>query len=94
LEVRQATATALGLIGNPSAIESLVVSLADEDEHMRLVAEHALEQINPAWMHTEEAQNARHRLEALFSEREPSDGWVVELALGRLPPPLTGADGA
>lgn len=94
LEVRQATATALGLIGNPSAIESLVVSLADEDEHMRLVAERALEQINPAWMHTEAAQNARPRLEALFSEREPSDGWVVELALGRLPPPHTGADGA
>jgi HEAT repeat protein len=91
LEVRQATATALGLIGNPSAIESLVVSLADEDEHMRLVAEHALEQINPAWMHTEAAQNARGRLEALFSERGPSDGWVVELALGRLPPPPAGA---
>jgi HEAT repeat protein len=91
LEVRQATATALGLIGNPSAIESLVVSLADEDEQMRLVAERALEQIDPAWMHTDAAQNARSRLEALFSEREPSDGWVVELALGRLPPPPEGA---
>jgi len=86
LEVRQATATALGLIGNPSAIESLVVSLADEDEHMRLVAERALEQIDPDWMHSEGAQNARGRLEALLSVRA-ADGWVVELALGRLPPP-------
>jgi HEAT repeat protein len=94
LEIRQATATALGLIGSPAAIESLVVSLADEDEHMRLVAERALEQINPGWMHTEAAQNARQRLEALFSTRSPSDGWVVELALGRLPPPGASADGA
>jgi len=91
LEVRQATATALGLIGNPSAIESLVVSLADEDEHMRLVAERALEQIDPAWMHSAAAQNARGRLESMLSVRA-TDGWIVELALGRLPPPATPQD--
>jgi HEAT repeat protein len=94
LEVRQATATALGLIGNPCAIEALVVSLADEDEQMRLMAERALEQIDRNWMHSEGAQNARGRLEALLNVRPPSDGWVVELALGRLPPPEAAATDA
>jgi HEAT repeat protein len=45
--VRQATAKALGLIGQASAIEPLLVSLRDEDEHVRYTVEQALEQIDP-----------------------------------------------
>lgn len=89
LQVRQATVTALGQLRNPTAIEVLVVGLADEDEHMRLMAEQALEQIDRAWMDSNAAQNARGRLEALLSTRPPDNAWIIELALGRLPPPAT-----
>jgi HEAT repeat protein len=87
LEVRQATATSMGLIGNASAIEALVVSLADEDDHMRHTVERALAQIDPAWMHSDAALNARGRLEALLNARPPADGLVILQALGKLPLP-------
>jgi len=87
LEVRQATATSMGLIGNASAIEALVISLADEDDQMRHTVERALEQIDPAWMRSDAALNARRRLEALLSARPPADGLVILQALGKLPLP-------
>lgn len=87
LQVRQATAVALGQLGNASAIEALVVSLADEDEQMRLMAEQALDQIDKGWMDSNAARNARGRLEALMSTRPQEDGWIIDFALSRLPPP-------
>lgn len=59
LLVRQATARALGFIGQASAIGPLVGSLADKDERMCCVVEQALQQIDPAWRHSEGARKAR-----------------------------------
>ncbi len=87
LLVRQATASALGLIGDASAIEPLILGLADEDEHMREAAQRALDQIDPRWMQTEAALRARLPLETLLSSRPPSDRWLVEQVLRRLPQP-------
>jgi HEAT repeat protein len=83
--VRQATAKAMGLIGQVSAIEGLVVSLADEDEHVRYAVEQALNQIDPAWVRSEGARNARGRLEGLLSTRQPAHRWVIQHVLSKLP---------
>jgi HEAT repeat protein len=91
LQVRQATATALGLIGDASALEPLVVSLVDQDDHMRHTAERALREIDPAWMHSEAAQSARGQLEMLLSIRPPEERGVIEHVLSRLPAPITAA---
>lgn len=93
LPVRQATATAMGLLGNPSAIEPLVVSLTDEDYQMRQTVERALVQIDPAWMQSDAALNARDRLECLLSVRPPSDTEIIQQVLGKLPPPVPDASG-
>jgi len=83
-QVRQAAATAMGLIGGPAAIEALVVSLTDEDDRMRQTVEGALQQIDPAWMQSEAAVNARGRLETLLSVRPASDRLLIEAVLGKL----------
>jgi HEAT repeat protein len=87
LEVRQATATAMGLIGNPCSIEALVVGLTDEDHQVRQTVERALQQIDPGWMHSDAALNARGQIEALLSVRPPSDTEMIQQVLGKLPPP-------
>ena len=45
--VRQTTATALGLIGQASALQALLGCRMDQDEHVRYAVEQALEQIDP-----------------------------------------------
>jgi HEAT repeat protein len=72
-DVRQATAFALGGLGNPLAIEPLVFALIDEERTVRVAAETALEQIDSQWAASEAAQRAAARLEA-----SPNDNcaWV------------------
>jgi HEAT repeat protein len=72
-EVRLATATTIGLIGNTSAIEDLVVALVDDDIHVCNAAHQALLRIDPNWLLSDGACTARPRLEALLSSRPLSD---------------------
>ncbi len=87
LAVRQAAANALAFIGNRSSLEDLIVSLADEDYHMRDTVERALQELDPAWLATEAALKARVRLEALLSASSPSAAAVIQQVLDRLPRP-------
>ena len=72
-EVRLATATTIGLIGNASAIEDLVVALVDDDIHVCNAAHQALLRIDPNWLLSDGASTARPRLESLLSSRPLSD---------------------
>jgi HEAT repeat protein len=88
LQVRQAAADVIGAIGNASAIEALVVSLVDPDIQMRRTAERALRKLDPGWIRSEAARNARTRLEALLVVSAPADRGVIEHVLAKLPPPV------
>jgi hypothetical protein len=72
---------------NSTALEDLAVSLADGDDQMRHTAECALEQIDPAWMHTDAALRARDRLESSLEGSPDSVKPLIEQALAKLPPP-------
>jgi len=71
LHVRRAAAQALGVTRNPAAIEDLVVTLVDEEATVRTAATTALEQINPYWAASAEAQRAQPRLQALLTDNRP-----------------------
>lgn len=71
LHVRRAAAQALGVARNAAAIEDLVVTLVDEEAVVRTAATTALEQINPAWAASAEAQRAQPRLQALLTDKRP-----------------------
>jgi HEAT repeat protein len=71
LHVRRAAAQAMGTARNPAAIEDLVVTLVDEEAVVRTAATTALEQINPYWAASAEAQRAQPRLQALLTDKRP-----------------------
>jgi HEAT repeat protein len=73
VEVRQATATAVGFEDNLAAIEELVLSLMDEDSHVRHTAHEALHRIDPNWLTSNGARAARPRLESMLTTCNPSD---------------------
>jgi HEAT repeat protein len=72
-EVREATATTIGLIGDAASIEDLVVALTDDDARVSRAAHQSLNQLDPNWLVSEGASAARPRLEALLAIRPPSD---------------------
>ena len=72
-EVREATATTIGLIGDAAAIEDLVVALTDDDARVCYAAQQSLNQLDPNWLLSEGAAAARPRLEAMLSIRPPSE---------------------
>ena len=76
-DVRRAVAQALGTIGEPAAIEGLVLALTDEERAVREAAELALNRIDPNWVSSEAAQRAAPQLEASLSDPR---GWVRSAA--------------
>jgi HEAT repeat protein len=83
-QVRRATAAALGATLNPAAIEGLVVALVDEDPSVRAAATGALEQINPYWASSKEAQRAQARLQQLLTDNTPRVGAAAAQLLSHL----------
>jgi HEAT repeat protein len=94
-EVRLATATTIGLIGNAAAIEDLVLALADDDILVCNAAHQSLLQIDPNWLLSDGASAARPRLEALLATRPATDLERIAQLLACIGPrDLTVTDGA
>lgn len=83
-QVRRAAALALGQTCNPSAIEELVLTLVDEDPSVRSATTTALEQINPYWASSQEAQRAQPRLQELLTDKRPKVGAAAAQLLSHL----------
>jgi HEAT repeat protein len=86
VQIREATAKAVGFDGNTAAIEDLVVALMDEDSDVRQAAHHSLSQIDPNWLASGGAKAARPRLEALLSVCAESDVERLQQLLGSIAP--------
>jgi HEAT repeat protein len=72
-DVRHLAAEALGTMGNPIAIEGLVVALTDEESRVRTAAELALEKLDKDWVRSDSAKSAVPKLKESLGYR-PS--WV------------------
>ena len=77
-DVRLAVARALGELGYPAAIESLVLALTDDESSVRQAAERSLEQIDVNWTQGDAAQRAGSQLEAALENRPD---WVRAAAM-------------
>jgi HEAT repeat protein len=86
VQIREATANAVGFDGNTAAIEDLVVSLMDEDDGVRQAAHLSLAQIDTNWLCSEGAKAARSRLESLLSLCPESDLERLNQLLGAIAP--------
>lgn len=73
VDIRQATATAIGFEGNVGAIEELVLSLMDEDADVRHAAHESLHRIDSNWLASDAARASRPRLEAMLNTCPQSD---------------------
>jgi HEAT repeat protein len=73
VNIREATATAIGFEGNTAAIEDLVVALMDDDAQVREGAHHSLDRIDSNWTGSHGAKAARPRLESMLSVCSESD---------------------
>ena len=82
--MRRAAVKSLGIIGGAEAIETLVLSLTDEERMVRIAAEASLERIDPAWAQTTQAQHAKARLEASLNKCSPWVRSAVQQVLTRL----------
>jgi HEAT repeat protein len=76
-DVRRAVAQALGAIGEPPAIEGLVLALTDEERAVREAADIPLRQIDPDWMSSEAARRTTTQLEAALNDPR---GWIRSAA--------------
>jgi len=86
VQIREATANAVGFDGNTAAIEDLIVSLMDEDGMVREAAHLSLAQIDPNWLYSEGAKAARPRLESLLSFCPEADLERLNQLLGSIAP--------
>jgi HEAT repeat protein len=77
-DVRLAVAQALGAVGNPVAIEKLVLAMTDEERTVRDAAGRALDQIDVNWHATEAAQRAAAQLESSLQDKR---AWVCSAAM-------------
>jgi HEAT repeat protein len=60
-------------MGNPVAVEGLVLVLMDEERAVRAAADTALGRIDPQWHDSEAAQRAAEQIEACLDNRP---AWV------------------
>jgi HEAT repeat protein len=86
VQIREATAKAVGFDGNSAAIEDLIVSLMDEDGQVREAAHQSLAKIDPNWLNSEGAKAARPRLESLLSFCPEADFERLNQLLGSIAP--------
>jgi HEAT repeat protein len=81
-------------MGEPAAIEGLVLALTDEERAVRHAAEAALGRIDANWASSEAAQRASPQLEASLNDPR---GWVRSAAaqvLAKLQIPSAGLQAA
>jgi HEAT repeat protein len=64
-------------MGEPAAIEGLVLALTDEERAVRQTAEAALDRIDANWVASESARQATSQLEASLNDPR---GWVRSAA--------------
>lgn len=76
--MRLAATKALGAPRDPAAVESLVLTLIDDERAIRTAAELALDQVDTQSAHSEAAQRAATRLEASLKDRP---AWVRAAAI-------------
>jgi len=86
VNIREATATAIGFDGNTGAIEDLVVALMDDDAQVRQAAHHSLDRIDPNWVGSHGAIAARPRLESMLSVCQESDQQRLQQLLDSIGP--------
>jgi HEAT repeat protein len=80
-DVREAVIEALGQIQHRSAIEHLVVALADAQSSVRAAAAGVLRKIDPDWEHSKAARRAIPALKSALSSKEY---WVRQAATDTL----------
>ena len=76
-DVRRAVAQVLGAVGEPAAIEGLVLALTDEERAVREAADISLRKIDPNWVCSEAAQRTTTQLEAALNDPR---GWIRSAA--------------
>jgi FOG: HEAT repeat len=92
VNIREATATAIGFEGNTAAIEDLVVALMDDDAQVRQAAHESLDRIDPNWTGSHGANAARPRLESLLSVCAESDRERLQQLLESIGPRESSGD--
>src|SRR5581483_8852164 len=80
-DARQAAVMSLGRIGDPRAIECLVVALTDENDGVRAAAAAALRRLDKEW---ERSESARKAIPALQQLTKSSEYWIRQAATDTL----------